>query len=206
MKRLIKLVAKPRRSRKSIILTMKYTLKINETDTEQIKKIREMFISWMRDKFSAWDDTILQYFLYDTHTEQNDTDDRLELEGHLDKILQDDEDLYKPIVLTMKYVLDIHEDNDEENKRIGKKFIAWMRDKFSKWNQTILDYCFYDNNLKYEEDREDLVLTSHLNAILKDDCTHMENREIEEDNLNHENKDTSSSESTATPEISEDAV
>lgn len=205
MKRLIKF-AKPRRSRKSIILTMKYTLKIKETDADKIKKIREMFISWMRDKFSTWDDTVLQYFLYDTHTEQNDKDDRLELEGHLDKILQDEEDIYKPIVITMKYVLDIHEDNDEENKRIGKKFIAWMRDKFSKWNQTILDYCFYDNNLKYEEDKEDLVLTSHLNTILKDDCTHMENREIEEMNLNNDNKDTSSSESTATPEISEDAV
>ena len=125
MKRLIKF-AKPRRSRKSIILTMKYTLKIKETDADKIKKIREMFISWMRDKFSTWDDTVLQYFLYDTHTEQNDKDDRLELEGHLDKILQDEEDIYKPIVITMKYVLDIHEDNDEENKRIGKKFIAWM--------------------------------------------------------------------------------
>ena len=43
-----------------------------------------------------------------------------------------------------------------------------------------------------------------LNTILKDDCTHMENREIEEMNLNNDNKDTSSSESTATPEISEE--
>ena len=64
-----------------------------------------------------------------------------------------------------------------------------MRDKFSKWNKVILDYCFYDNNLKYEEDEDNLSLTCHLNHILKDDCTHMEDREIEEDNLLNYNKD-----------------
>ena len=86
MKRLRLIKSKPRRGRKSIILTMKYTLDIHSDKSDEI---RDMFITWMRDKFSQWDDTILQYFLYDTHTEQNDADDRLELEGHLDKILKD---------------------------------------------------------------------------------------------------------------------
>ena len=198
MKRLRLIKSKPRRGRKSIILTMKYTLDIHSDKSDEI---RDMFITWMRDKFSQWDDTILQYFLYDTHTEQNDADDRLELEGHLDKIL--DEDFENKAIVTMKYVLDIHEDNDEENKKIGKKFIAWMRDKFSKWNKVILAYCFYDNNLKYEEDEDNLSLTCHLNHILKDDCTHMEDREIEEDNLLNYNKDTSSSESTVEKEFKE---
>ena len=111
MKRLRLIKSKPRRSRKSIILTMKYTLDIHSDKSDEI---RDMFITWMRDKFSQWDDTILQYFLYDTHTEQNDADDRLELEGHLDKIL--DEDFENKAIVTMKYVLDIHEDNDEENE------------------------------------------------------------------------------------------
>lgn len=107
----------------------------------------------------------------------------------------------KSIILTMKYVLDIHEDNDDEAKKIGKMFIAWMRDHFSNWDDTVLQYFLYDNNIQQNADNDRLYLEGHLDKILKDDCTHMEEREIEEYNLNNENKDTSSSESTVKPEI-----
>jgi hypothetical protein len=109
----------------------------------------------------------------------------------------------KSIILTMKYVLDIHEDNDDEAKRIGKMFIAWMRDKFSNWDDSVLEYFLYENNIEQNSDDDRLYLEGHLDKILKDDCTHMEDREIEEDNLLNYNKDTSSSESTAKPEIEE---
>ncbi len=109
----------------------------------------------------------------------------------------------KSIILTMKYVLDIHEDNDDEAKRIGKMFIAWMRDHFSNWDDTVLQYFLYENNIQQNAENDRLELEGHLDKILKDDCTHMEEREIEEDNLNNHNKDTSSSESTAEPEIKE---
>lgn len=109
----------------------------------------------------------------------------------------------KSIILTMKYVLDIHEDNDDEAKRIGKMFIAWMRDKFSNWDDSVLEYFLYENNIEQNSDDDRLYLEGHLDKILKDDCTHMEDREIEEDNLLNYNKDTSSSESTAKHEIEE---
>lgn len=109
----------------------------------------------------------------------------------------------KSIILTMKYVLDIHEDNDDEAKRIGKMFIAWMRDKFSNWDDSVLEYFLYENNIEQNSDDDRLYLEGHLDKILKDDCTHMEDREIEEDNLLNYNKDTSSSESTAKHEIDE---
>ena len=85
-----RLTAKPRRTRKSIILTMKYTLYIHEEDNEEAKRIGKMFKAWMRDVFSNWDDSILQNFMYDCHIEQNEEDDRITLEGHMDKILKDD--------------------------------------------------------------------------------------------------------------------
>ena len=109
----------------------------------------------------------------------------------------------KSIILTMKYVLDIHEDNDDEAKRIGKMFVAWMRDKFSNWDDSILEYFLYENNIEQNPEDDRLYLEGHLDKILKDDCTHMEEREIEEHNLLNYNKDTSSSESTAKPEIEE---
>lgn len=85
-----RLVAKPRRKRKSIIFTMKYCLDIHEDDPEESKRIGKLFIAWARDKFSNWDDTILQYFLYENGITQNSDDDRLMLEGHLDKIIKND--------------------------------------------------------------------------------------------------------------------
>lgn len=109
----------------------------------------------------------------------------------------------KSIILTMKYVLDIHEDDNDEAQRIGKIFKAWMRDKFSDWDETILQYFLYDNNIVQNEDDDRLELEGHLDKIIKDDCEHMEDREVEEENLNHDNKDTSSSESTVEKEFKE---
>lgn len=103
----------------------------------------------------------------------------------------------RSIILDMKYVLDIYEDDDEECKKIGKIFKAWMRDKFAKWDDTILQYFLYENNVLQNEEDDRLQLDSFLDKIIKDDCEHMEEREIEELNLNGYNKDTSSSESSA---------
>lgn len=102
----------------------------------------------------------------------------------------------KSIILTMKYVLDVHEDNDEEAKRIGKMFVSWMRDHFSDWDDAILQRFLYDNNIQQNAEDDRMELEGHLDKIIKDDCMHSEEREIEEMNLEGHNKDTSSSEST----------
>jgi len=86
----MKRLGKPRRKRKSIFLDMRYCLDIHEDDPEEAKKIGKLFKVWMRDKFSNWDDTILQHFLYDTDLVQNSEDDRFMLEGHLNRIVKDD--------------------------------------------------------------------------------------------------------------------
>lgn len=86
----MKIEGKPRRKRKSIIMTMRYTLDIHEDDPEEAKAIGKLFKTWMRDKFSQWDDTILQHFLYENNLVQNKDDDRFILDGHLEKIVKDD--------------------------------------------------------------------------------------------------------------------
>ena len=86
----MKRLAKPRRKRKSVIVTMKYCLDIFDDDVIECDKIGKMFRTWMRDHFSNWDESILQYFLYDNNIHQNYNDDRLALDSHLDKIIKDD--------------------------------------------------------------------------------------------------------------------
>lgn len=89
MGRLIK-TAKPRRKRRSIILTMRYTLDIFEDDPDEAKKIGKEWTRWVRDNFSTWDEAVLQHFLYECGVEQNADGDRLVLEGHLEKIVKND--------------------------------------------------------------------------------------------------------------------
>ena len=89
MGRLIK-TAKPRRKRKSIILTMRYTLDIFEDDPDEAKAIGKEWTRWVRDRFSQWDETILQYFQYECGVEENAAGDRLQLEGHLEKVVKND--------------------------------------------------------------------------------------------------------------------
>ncbi len=90
MSRLIKREGKPRRKRKSIILTMRYTLDIHEDDPDEAKVIGKLWTQWVRDRFSQWDEAVLQHFLYETGVEQNAKGDRLVLEGHLEKIVKND--------------------------------------------------------------------------------------------------------------------
>ena len=98
----------------------------------------------------------------------------------------------------MRYTLDIHEDDPDEAKNIGKAFKAWMRDKFSTWDDTVLQHFLYENNIVQNEDDDRLVLEGHLEKIVKDDCSTF----IESDNFDETiddptvviDKDTSSSE------------
>ena len=69
---------------------MRYTLDIYEDDPDEAKAIGKAYKQWMRDVFSQWDDSILQYFMYENQVVQNAKGDRLALEGHLEKIVKDD--------------------------------------------------------------------------------------------------------------------
>jgi len=116
----------------------------------------------------------------------------------------------KSIILTMKYVLDIHEDDPIETDKIGKLFRTWMRDHFSNWDQSILQYFLYENNIKQNATNDRVLLEGHLDKIIKDDTLHSKedldkmNEEIDSDSIDYSYKDTSSSESTRRPDLLED--
>ena len=84
-----------------------------------------------------------------------------------------------------------------------KAFVIELKQSSFADSGKLFDRFIYENNIEQNSDDDRLYLEGHLDKILKDDCTHMEDREIEEDNLLNYNKDTSSSESTAKPEIEE---
>ena len=110
----------------------------------------------------------------------------------------------------MKYCLDIHEDDPIETDRIGKLFRTWMRDHFSNWDQSILQYFLYENNIKQNSAGDRLVLEGHLDKIIKDDTLHSKedlqiiNKEIDKDEIDYSYKDTSSSESMRRNDLLED--
>ncbi len=116
----------------------------------------------------------------------------------------------KSIILTMKYCLDIHEDDPVETDEIGKKFRTWMRDHFSNWDQSILQYFLYENNIKQNPEGDRILLEGHLDKILKDDTIHSKeelkniNDEIDSDEIDFSYKDTSSSESERRPDLLEE--
>ena len=116
----------------------------------------------------------------------------------------------KSIILTMKYVLDIHEDDPIETDKIGKLFRTWMRDHFSNWDQSILQYFLYENNIKQNATNDRVLLEGHLDKIIKDDTLHSKedldkmNEEIDNDSIDYSYKDTSSSESTRRPDLLEE--
>lgn len=116
----------------------------------------------------------------------------------------------KSIILTMKYCLDIHEDDPTITDEIGKKFRTWMRDHFSNWDQSILQYFLYENNIQQNAEGDRILLEGHLDKIVKDDTIHSKeelqniNDEIDSDEIDWSFKDTSSSESERRPDLLEE--
>lgn len=114
-KRLIKKIAKPRTKKKEIVLTTKFTFEVFNDNEDEAKEDVKRFKEWMKDQFTQWDSSILQYFLYAYGLQQNAEDEKYKLEVHIDKIVKDESSTVGEITEFMKDVKeDIIEEGNEE--------------------------------------------------------------------------------------------
>jgi hypothetical protein len=86
----LKKLAKPRTKKKEVVLTVKYTFEVFGDNEDETKIDCKRFKQWMKDHYTQWDSSILQYFLYAYNLMQDPDDAKYKLEFHIDKILKDD--------------------------------------------------------------------------------------------------------------------
>jgi hypothetical protein len=82
----------------------------------------------------------------------------------------------KETVLTMKFSFDVTEDNENEAKDACRRFKHWMNDYFSQWNDSILQYFLYANKLAQDPDDAKYRLEVHLDKVVKDDSSTIDQR------------------------------
>lgn len=114
-KHLIKKIAKPRTKKKEIVMTVKFTFEAFNDNEDEAKEDVKRFKNWMKDQFTEWDNSILQYFLYAYGLQQGAGDEKYKLEQHIDKIIKDESSTVEEITEFMKDVKeDIIEEGNEE--------------------------------------------------------------------------------------------
>ena len=59
-----RLIAKPRKKKKELKLTVKFVFEAFSDDENEAKGDIKAFRNWIRDEFPNWSDSILQHFLY----------------------------------------------------------------------------------------------------------------------------------------------
>lgn len=112
-KRLIQKIAKPRTKKKEIVMTVKFTFEVFNDNEDEAKEDVKRFKEWMKDQFTEWDSSVLQYFLYAYGLQQDANDERYMLDVHIDKIIRDESATVGEITDFMK---DIKDDLIEEGK------------------------------------------------------------------------------------------
>lgn len=85
-----RLIAKPRKKKKEIKLTVKFDFEVVSNDDVDAKGDIKLFRNWMSNEFPKWNDTILQHFLYQYNLSQDKQESKYILSLHTDKIISDD--------------------------------------------------------------------------------------------------------------------
>ena len=89
-KRLIKLNDRPRENYKEVSFLCKLTLQVDNLHGDAINDL-DKFKQWVSHTFTQWDQSILEYFLYEYKLLQNDSDDdKYKLDFKVESILRDD--------------------------------------------------------------------------------------------------------------------
>lgn len=83
-------IAKPRRKKQEVVLTVKFTFEAINDNTDEARSDLKKFKEWMNQQFTQWNSSILQYFLYSYKLQQDSEGERYRLEHHIDKIIKDD--------------------------------------------------------------------------------------------------------------------
>lgn len=114
MSRLKKLADRPRENRRKVTYLLKIGLEVDNGDGDAIDSLK-LFKNWVGDKFTQWDRSILEYFLYDYGLVQSADDDKYFLDFRIEKILEDDTN-------DTDYNIDSNiKDDTDENKDENKK-------------------------------------------------------------------------------------
>jgi hypothetical protein len=112
MKRLIQ--AKPRTKKKEVVMTIKFTFEAVNDNEDEAKNDIKRFKDWMKNQFTEWDTSILEYFLYAYKLSQDDDDSKYILDVHIDKILKDDSATIDEREHFQKMIDDENEKNEDE--------------------------------------------------------------------------------------------
>lgn len=114
-KRLIQKIAKPRTKKKEAIIELRFTFEVFNDNPEEAKTDVKRFKDWLKDQFTEWDSSILQYFLYAYGLQQDPNDEKYKLEVHISNIVKDESSTVEEITEFMKDVKeDIIEEGNEE--------------------------------------------------------------------------------------------
>lgn len=89
MKRLIKTSSRPRENRKSVQYLLSLQLDVDNSCGDAINKL-ELFKKWVTTCFTHWDESILQYYLYNYNLLQDSEEDKYFLDFRIESILKDD--------------------------------------------------------------------------------------------------------------------
>lgn len=115
MKRLIRKEATPRAKKKEVVLTTKFTFEAFNDNEDEAKADVKRFKEWIKDQFTEWDNSILQYFLYAYGLQQDANDEKYMLDVHIDKIIKDESATVNEMEDFMRDVKeDLIEDGKEE--------------------------------------------------------------------------------------------
>jgi len=148
----LKKIAKPRTKKKEVVITMKCSFVAYGDNEDETKVDCKRFKQWMKDHFTQWDNSILQYFLYSYNLMQDPDDSKYELELHIDKILRDDSatiderNLFDQQIQEVKDSLEEGEDintdvdvedlekidKDSEENKYDKRKVKKLKDKIEE--------------------------------------------------------------------------
>lgn len=112
-KRLIQKIAKPRTKKKEAIIEVRFTFECFNDNPEEAKADVKRFKDWLKNQFTEWDDSILQYFLYAYGLQQDANDEKYKLDVHISSIIKDESATVGEITDFMK---DVKDDLVEEGK------------------------------------------------------------------------------------------
>ena len=108
----LKKIAKPRTKKKEVVLTIKINFETRNDNSDEAKADCIKFKNWVKDQFTEWDDSMLQYFLYAYNLIQN-PEDKYFLDIHIDKIIKDESSTMEEQEEFINEVEEIEESKDK---------------------------------------------------------------------------------------------
>lgn len=91
MKRLVKINDRPRENNKKVEFLCSLSLEINSqtgTSKEELTKFKD----WVSNRFTQWDKSILEYFLYEYNLQQDPDGKKYKLDFRIQELIKDDTD------------------------------------------------------------------------------------------------------------------